>query len=952
MMEYNVDRYTIGWIAPLPLELAAAIAMLDEDYGKILVGRYLYHGGRIGAHYIVMAVQPQIGTDAAAVLADRMSAAFRNIVSFMVVGIGGGVPSYGRPGARFQIVLGDVVVSDPTGLHGGVVRYDFGAWTDSKGLQFSGHTNAPSDKLLTAVKSLRAHLTIRPTEIPAFLHKMRQNIQISEREKFEDQGPGQDRLFNDDYLHPEDYQNEDCESCCELSQSQMRQARGKEASRPRNTPKIHYGNIASSNQLQLSAASRDKLQKKLEVICFEMEGAGVIQRHNCLVVRGICDYSDSHKNKRWQHYAAATAAAYTKELLGFLPASDSAWSHSVVTPIRVSEEVPQERTNEQKACLRPLAFKDMKTREHDINKQTPETCFWLREHESYKSWLSQQNMLLWIKGNPGVGKSTLVKYALHECERQTPVNKELVIASFFFHGRGSSLQKSQLGLFRSLLYQILDQVPELLHDFTSIFKMKCDTEGEPEVKWDWHQTELQDFLKNSVPLFSKGRPMRIYIDALDECGDEVARDLVKFFQRLILEPPDTGSAAISICFSCRHYPIVYLNCGLTLCVEKENTDDIITHVQSELTRMGVEQNDARKIKKEIVKNASGVFQWVILILAIVVDLNQDGRSINEILVKLKATPKQLDDLYRDILRKVNLKSQSESLKLMQWICFAHRPLSILELRVAMAVDANTPYKTLHECQNSPKYARTDNEMEKRVKSLSGGLVEVVEHGHRRIAQFIHQSVKDHLIEGGMRILENSSEGTVTGRAHFQLSRSCIKYIAMKEISLINVYKIPRDFRYGGASDFNNQYPLLRYATQEWILHAKKVEIEGISQEDLLDLFGWPSDEMVQLWMQLYQKLDIYHFAYLVPSTTLLHVVSRYGFASTVGMHVLRDGVNVDCPDVDSRTPLSWAAENGHRAVIELLLEKGADIESEDKDGQTPLSWAAWGGISSAKRHYT
>jgi hypothetical protein len=124
------------------------------------------------------------------------------------------------------------------------------------------------------------------------------------------------------------------------------------------------------------------------------------------------------------------------------------------------------------ACLQSLAFHEMNMRGNDIKQQTPTTCSWLLEHESYKSWLSRKNGLLWIKGNPGVGKSTLMKYALHECKKHTPVNSELVIASFFFHGRGSPLQKSSLGLFRSLLYQILSHVPELLYQFTSVFKRK------------------------------------------------------------------------------------------------------------------------------------------------------------------------------------------------------------------------------------------------------------------------------------------------------------------------------------------------------------------------------------------------------------------------------------------------------------------------------------------------
>lgn len=122
----NSSSYRIGWIAPLPLELTAAIAMLDEDHGDAHVDGYIFHRGRIGRQNIALSVQPRMGTDAASDLAARMRAAFPQIEYFLVVGIGGGVPSHGRSSTKAQIVLGDVVVSCPRGRHGGVVRYDFG----------------------------------------------------------------------------------------------------------------------------------------------------------------------------------------------------------------------------------------------------------------------------------------------------------------------------------------------------------------------------------------------------------------------------------------------------------------------------------------------------------------------------------------------------------------------------------------------------------------------------------------------------------------------------------------------------------------------------------------------------------------------------------------------------------------------------------------------------------
>jgi len=83
---------------------------------------------------------------------------------------------------------------------------------------------------------------------------------------------------------------------------------------------VHFGNIASSNQLQLSAVERKRVQREHDAVCFEMEAAGMMNEYPCVIVRGICDYADAHKNKGWQNYAAATAAAYAKRLLDMIPA--------------------------------------------------------------------------------------------------------------------------------------------------------------------------------------------------------------------------------------------------------------------------------------------------------------------------------------------------------------------------------------------------------------------------------------------------------------------------------------------------------------------------------------------------------------------------------------------------------------------------------------------------------
>jgi ankyrin repeat protein len=573
-------------------------------------------------------------------------------------------------------------------------------------------------------------------------------------------------------------------------------------------------------------------------------------------------------------------------------------------------------------------------RGNDIKDEASATCAWLLTHPSYSTWLGQHQGLLWIKGKPGAGKSTLLKYALRdalrECKQQ-PSPKKLVVASFFFHGRGVDIQKTPLGLFRSLLHQILDQIPDWLSEFSFIFKKRCETEGTPGEKWEWHVDELRKFMEDSILRTSKAHLIRIYVDALDECGEKIARELVKDFQRLTRKLA-SAEATLSICFSCRHYPILTLEHGLTVCVEDENCQDIVTYIRGELELGFSDKSEAREVETTIVGKAKGVFQWVVLVISSVLELHLEGESMKAIRRKIQKIPTELASLYQDILGRI--KDRSRSLQLMQWICFAQRPLSLEELRFAMAVDADTPYSSLRECQESEAYVETNNKMEKRVKSLSGGLAEVREQNSQRVAQFIHQSVNDYLIQSGLRKLDSSSENSVIGRAHFRLSRSCIKYLTMGEV-------LNRSSNQG----LEQRFPLLRYATTNWVSHTEMVEAENISQEDLLGLFQWPSHQILQSWSTLHQTMDFFSSRRPNQDTTLLHVASRHGLLSVVTTVVdSEDNIAMDSKDSRGQTPLSWAAGNGHEAVAKLLLNKeGVGPDFKDSRGRTPLSWAAGNG---------
>ena len=301
------DRYTVGWICALPVELAAAQEMLDEEHNDIDHDvddndENIYTLGSIGGHNVVIVCLPagRIGNNPAAVVATQMKATFKRIRFGLMVGVGGGVPS-----AETDIRLGDVVISQPDKTFSGLVQYDSGKMTPS-GFGRTGSLNAPPQILLSAVAKVRAKELRGKSKMSEHISK------LGRIRMFQRSNTGPDVLFNVSYDHEG---GQTCDNC-RTDRHEDRQSRDGEVV-------AHYGTIASGNQVMKNAAQRDSVSAELGgVLCFEMEAAGLMNSFPCLVIRGICDYADSHKNKKWQPYAAAVAAAYAKEVLSAIPPAD------------------------------------------------------------------------------------------------------------------------------------------------------------------------------------------------------------------------------------------------------------------------------------------------------------------------------------------------------------------------------------------------------------------------------------------------------------------------------------------------------------------------------------------------------------------------------------------------------------------------------------------------------
>lgn len=324
-----IDAYHIGIVCALPHEMAAVRAMLDEE-DQPLPSQHSqdfnsYVLGRMSQHNVVIACLPAgvYGTTTAATVSQNMLRTFTELRVALLVGIGGGVPDIQ---AGRDIRLGDVVISQPDGTFGGVVQYDMGkSYSDGHFIR-KGALNSPPQVLLTVLAQLRSGTDLAKSQLEVYLTEAYERYPVLADNGYVSPGVDMDQLY--------------CSRCqpsrwwwllwllmvwlCPLLRCgrcvDSRQAR---PYRRGTMPVVHYGTIASGNQVIKNATLRDHLGQELDALCVEMEAAGLMNTFPCIVIRGICDYADSHKNDVWQKYAAMAAAAYAKDFLQHVTPGDT-----------------------------------------------------------------------------------------------------------------------------------------------------------------------------------------------------------------------------------------------------------------------------------------------------------------------------------------------------------------------------------------------------------------------------------------------------------------------------------------------------------------------------------------------------------------------------------------------------------------------------------------------------
>jgi ankyrin repeat protein len=618
----------------------------------------------------------------------------------------------------------------------------------------------------------------------------------------------------------------------------------------------------------------------------------------------------------------------------------------------------------------------------NIKDSHAKTCIWVLNSTEYLNWLSIDRLpehygFFWIKGKPGCGKSTLVKFMLLHVEKTLPNTKLL---SFFFNARGDQLEKSTLGLYRSLLLQLLESClsDQLVWNISNLtLSSKYD-----QLKTD-RETLKHVFVE--VTRLMERTSVMIVIDALDECDEDEVRDMVAFFEKLGEEAFLNGRE-FRVLFSSRHYPHVTVQRFVELKLEdQEGHSQDIDKYLSQALRIGSNKL-AEQTRRELHERASGVFMWVVLVVNI---LNRafDHGQVHALRKKLHEIPNGLNELFRQMLTR-DSQNLDEMKLCLQWILYAIRPMTREELYFAIFSGSEEPFAW------DPNEVSTET-MDLFILSASKGLAEITESTppSSPTVQFIHESVRDFLLKDNdiSRTREDLSVN-LFAKCHERLKQYCMNYIN----SVASDYLVISDSLHG-PTDSKREYlpprfPFLAYAINNVLAHADKSHAEGISQEDFVQRFE------LHNWITVYNSSHLYDrypedisFMYVLADQNCPNLITvlmknqpctgsekgDYGFpvCAAIRHHYEKvlealskcsshshpyncqfenlgeeitsylEGqrpsllcyrflsnyfVNVDKMPFSGPFMLGAAAKHGHKKLIEMLLDQGVDINLQSR----------------------
>ncbi|KAF7535702.1 hypothetical protein G7054_g5189 [Neopestalotiopsis clavispora] len=959
------EIYTVGWICALEIELVAAASFLDEEYEDAadlpVHDNNSYVLGRIGKHNVVIAALPngQYGLVSAATVARDMVRSFPKVRIGLMVGIAGGAPS-----PKHDIRLGDIVVSSPSSGSdsGGVFQYDYGRSIQDSTFVVTGHLNQPPPFMLTAISTLRAQYRRRGHDIEkAIEDKLASNPRL--QTDFQKPHSRTDILYVASYKHA-GTKEEECTVMCDDSQL----ARSPATSGSRDHPTVHYGIIASANQLMRDATLRDKFSAENDVLCFEMEAAGLMNQFPCVVIRGICDYSDTHKNKVWQGYAAMAAAAYAKDLLQKIaPRKLEAERKLIEVFSSVKEKLDEistvvEDTQSDLRSKKEGKYRDNVTRwlaapdvSSNLNRATEARHSGsgqrLINNQAYQEWKTQPNSFLWLHGIPGCGKTVLTSTIIGDL-RASP-NCAHLFYYFYFDFTDNRKQTFE-NCIRSLLSQMYHTSVRGREEVDALYEFCNKGKDQPS------SSSLQKVFASII----RSGETWIILDALDEC--KVRDSLLRWLCGL-----RNKEVKIHIIATSRREQDIEVTMKQLCCSQREkiaiDSDLLEADIKSyvhEIIEKDVDFDTWKsmpKVREEIetslVGKAHGMFRWVWCQLSALKKC-KDRISLRKTLASL---PNNLDETYSRILADIPREYIDHAFRILQFLTYSERPMGIKEVVDAIAVklEPGGVKGSRFDVQD-----RMPNPTD--IVGYCSGLAVIVEreeyysshqdtssrerehYATRQELQLAHFSVREYLTSD--RLENNISPCLPETSAQSIIAGVCLAYlleIMPDQWAEDDLWSGPQ---YPTPTDIERTFPFASYSTQYWATHFAVVEDHSeakaafdLAKELLLDHARMKYCFIIR-WAS---KKGYPPFSYYMPSIgwlskkgylPSLYYVSSIGWKHCCKM-LLDEGVDINERGGPRGSAVYAAFHGGHQEIVDILLRAGADPNPPYQTGHS-LLWFA------------
>ncbi|KAM5363841.1 hypothetical protein ACJZ2D_011817 [Fusarium nematophilum] len=873
--------YTIGWICALQTENLAAKIFLDEEHGQPKwrspndTNSYLL--GTMGRHNVVIGVLPmgEYGTASAAGVAINMLRSFPNVKIGLMVGIGGGAPSLPDRDIR----LGDVV---------------------EKKFQHTRSLDQPPQALLTALAGLKTHHEVQGNRLLEMVNEVLESRPRLKR-KYGRPLPDTDVLFESGFIHA----GGSCASCCGQDSKNVIRRPTREPDIDDN-PAVHYGTIASGNTLMKDALLRDTLADQKNVLCFDMEAAGLMNRFPCLIIRGICDYSDSHKSKEWQGFAAMAAAAYAKDLICYLAPelvqAEQKLSSILLdiqeatteTKIIVQGIESQQNAREKQAILDWIIDTSFGAQQSDIlARRQPGTCQWLLDSVEYHNWVENGSQILYCPGIPGSGKTVVSSIVIHDLETRFAADTTVGLAHIYCNFKNQQNQDIRM-LVASVLKQLCQRRPGIPDVVRSLHDQYRRLQTKPRIE------ELSQAMETVSALFQR---IYLVVDGLDE-WKEIEADRALMLRELLCIQAKTGlnllatsRPVLDIIKTLHRYPSVEISASRA---------DVALYIDGHQHMLpgfvGETPGLLNKIKDALSEASQGMFliaQLSLEWLKTEISIRDLEATLSQFLErsKLNDLDQFLCKAYDETMERIveqNRRHVDLARKVLSWVTFAVKDLTVIEVQHALAL--------------------REGDAELNVKGISdAGLIVSSPDGLGQTALGWaciggHEAIVEFLL---LRLMAMEESG-IDGQDHFYQNTPL--HLAACGGHSANIEVLLKHGARPDAKDSSGITPLMA------------------------GIFCNHSDALIPLLNAIGNLEQQVAYA---EDQNLLPLAGRAGNFEFVRI-LLDKGVDVDRRGENGNTGLLQAVEEPNNlAAVKLFVDKGANLDLQDKEGQTALMIAVW-----------